>query len=210
MDPLSVTASVISVIQAAGKVISICCDYRSSVKGSSWEVSRILEDTRSLRSILQNLEELADKAETVGAVEQPRLPALKSLCDPDTGILSSCYSELEKLTCKLAPPGWSGPAGSKRRGLIEALSWPLKKKDTEKVLDSIRRYKDTISVAVYADQMYVTTLSCNDSAPLTIISNPTDPIPVLQFWPSKMQRKRQKYRSLGSRTVSAYKPLRVL
>ena len=153
MDPLSVTASVISVIQAAQAVISICCDYRSCVKGSSWEVSRILEDTRSLRSILQNLEGLADKAEASGSAEQSRLPALRSLCDPDTGILSSCFAELEELTRKLAPPGLSGSTGSKRRGLVEALSWPLKKKDTEKVLDSIARYKDTISIAVHADQM---------------------------------------------------------
>ena len=204
MDPLSVTASVISVIKAAQEVISICCDYRSSVKGSSWEVSRILEDTRSLRDILQNLEGLVYKAETAGSAEQSRLPALRSLCDPDTGIVSSCHAELEKLARKLAPPGWSGPSGSKRRGLVEALSWPLKKKDTEKVLDSIKRYKDTISVAVHADQMYVTTVSCNDSEALTISSNPTDQLLVLQFWPSKMSRKTQKYPSLCSRMVSAY------
>ena len=172
MDALSVTANVISVIQAAQAVISICCDYRSSVKGSSWEVSRILEETRSLRSTLQNLEGLVDKAETLGSAEQSRLPALRSLCDPDTGILNSCYAELEKLIRKLAPPGWSGPSGSRRRGLVEALSWPLKKKDTEKILDSITRCKDTISVAVHADQMYVTMLSCNNLAALTIISNP--------------------------------------
>ena len=173
MDPLSVTASVISVIKAAQEVISICCDYRSSVKGSSWEVSRILQDTRSLRDILQNLEGLVYEAETAGSAEQSRLPALRSLCDPDTGILSSCYAELEKLTRKLAPPGWSGPTGSKRRGLVEALSWPLKKKDTEKVLDIITKYKDTISVAVHADQMYVTTVSCDNSETLTIKSPST-------------------------------------
>ena len=174
MDPLSVTASVIAVITAAQKVISVCCDYRSSVKGSSWEVSRILEDTRSLRDILQTLERLVYEAETPGSAEQSRLPALRSLCDPDTGILGSCYAELEKLTCILAPPGWSGPSGSKRRGLVEALSWPLlKKKDTEKVLDSITRYKDTISVAVHADQMYVTTVSCDNSEALTITSPST-------------------------------------
>lgn len=169
MDPLSVTASVISVIQAAGKVIAICCDYRSSVKGSSWEVSRILEDTRSLRIVLQGLEEVADKAETAGSAEQSRLPALRSLCDSDTGILSSCYTELERLTRTLTPPAWSGPAGSKRRALVEVLSWPLKKKETEKALASIIQYKNTISIAVHTDQMYVITLSRLYSA---IISNP--------------------------------------
>lgn len=153
MDPLSVTASVITVIQAAEAVISICCRYRSSVTGSRWEVSRILEDTRSLRSILQKLEGLVDKAETSDSAEQSRLPALRSLCDRDTGTLSNCYDDLDELKSKLDPSGRSGPTGSKRRALVEALKWPLKKKDVEKILDKIASHKDTISVALHADQM---------------------------------------------------------
>ena len=135
-------------IEAAGAVISICRKYQSSVKGSSWEVSRILEDTSSLQSTLQQVEALADKAKTSGSAEQSRLPALRSLCDQDRGTLSNCYAELDELRQRLDPPGWSGPTGSKRRALVEALSWPLKKKDTEKVLDSIASYKDTISVCM--------------------------------------------------------------
>ena len=181
MDPLSITASVLTVIEAAGAVISICCNYRSSVKGCSWEVSRILQETRSLRSILQKLEELVDKAETSDSVEQSRLPALRSLCDPVNGILTNCYAELEKLRRKLTPPEWSGPPGSKRRALLETLSWPLKKQDTEKVLDCIARYKDTISIAVYADQIYATMLSCKGYDALTINFDPADSLPVLQY-----------------------------
>ena len=152
MDPLSVTASVIAVLQATEAVISVCHDYRSSVKGSSWEVPRVLAELRSLRNVLEILEELAHKAETSGSTKKSPLPALKSLCDPDTGILRKCSIELEELKKKLAPPGWSGLAGSKRRGLLEALSWPLKKGDTEKVLESIERFKSTISLAISVDQ----------------------------------------------------------
>ena len=152
MDPLSITASVIAVLQAAEAVISVCCDYRSAVKGSSWEVPRVLEEVRALRNVLRVLEELADKAETPSSDSKSRLPALKSLCDPDTGTLIKCRTELNNLATKLTPPEWTGPAGSKRRGLVQALTWPLKKGDTEKVLASIERFKSTINVAVTTDQ----------------------------------------------------------
>ncbi len=96
---------------------------------------------------------LADEAEKPGSTDQSRLPALRALCDPETGTLSNCLADLEKLNSKLAPPGWSGAAGSKRRALVEALSWPLKKGDTEKVLNSIERVKSTMQLAIEADQM---------------------------------------------------------
>lgn len=149
MDPFSVTASVITVIQAAEAVIIICYNYRSAIKGSSWDQSRVLEGVRSLRNVLQTLEALADKAETS---DEDRLPVLKSLCHPDEGTLSECYAELRKLETKLAPPGWSGPEGSKRRALLETLSWPLKKGDTERFLENIEKLKSTINLAVNVDQ----------------------------------------------------------
>lgn len=162
MDPISITSAVITALRAVEAVISVCCDYRSSIKGSSWEVSQILEDTRALRNVLRILEGLVDKAETSGSTDQSRFSALKSLCDPDTGVLNSCCAELEKLYSKLAPPVWSGPPGSKRRGWVEALSWPLKREDTEKILKSIERFKTTINVAINADQRQADLFSCNE------------------------------------------------
>ena len=152
MDPLSITASVITVIQAAEAVISVCCDYRSAVKCSSWEVPRVLEEVRALRNVLRTLEELADKAEAPSSDGKSRLPALKSLCDPNTGTLIKCCTEFNNLTTKLTPPEWIGRAGSKRRGLVQALTWPLKKGDTEKVLASIESFKSTINIAITTDQ----------------------------------------------------------
>lgn len=162
MDPISITSAVVTVLRAAEVVISVCCDYRSSIKGSSWEVSQILEDTRALRNVLRFLEGLADEAETSGSTEHSRLSALKSLCDPGTGVLNSCYAELEKLNSKLAPPVWSGPPGSKRRGLLEALNWPLTREDTEKILKSIERFKATINIAINADQRQADMFFCNE------------------------------------------------
>ena len=168
MDPLSITAGVIAVLQAAEAVISVCCDYRSAIKGSSWEVPRVLEEVRALRNVLRTLEELADKAETPSSDSKSRLPALKLLCGPDTGILTKCRTELNDLAKKLTPPEWIGPAGSKRKGLVQALSWPLKKGETEKVLASIERFKSTINVAVATDQTYVFVFFCDDLSSLAV------------------------------------------
>ncbi|KAI9709873.1 MAG: hypothetical protein M1812_007581 [Candelaria pacifica] len=153
MDPLSITASVITVIQAAGAVISVCYDYRSSRKSSSWELPKVIEEVKSLRDILEALEELAVKAERPNgsATVETQLPTLKRLCEPK-GQLAGCKGELEALEKKLLPSRWSGPAGSKRRGLIEALSWPLQEGETRKILENIGRFKASLNIALMADQ----------------------------------------------------------
>ena len=152
MEPLSVTASVIAVLQAAEAVISVCCNYRSAAVGSSWEVPRILEGTRNLRNVLRILEEIADKAETGAKGGHSDLPALAQLCDPGTGSLVQCLETLLSLEKRLTPPSWSGPEGSRRSNMVQALSWPLKKAETEKTLEKIEGFKSTLNLAVSLDQ----------------------------------------------------------
>lgn len=152
MEPLSVTASVITVLQAAEAVISVCCNYRSAAAGSSWEVPRILEGTRNLRNVLRILEEIADKAETGAKGGNSHLPALAQLCDPKTGSLAQCLETLLSLEKLLIPPSWSGPKGSKRSNMVQALSWPLKKAETEKTVEKIEGFKSTLNLAVSLDQ----------------------------------------------------------
>lgn len=155
MDGLSVTASVIAVLQVAEAAISVCCDYRASVRGARWEVPRVLEQLRGLRSILRKLEELADQAERSST--HPKLATLRDLCDPNHGELTSCFTDLTSLEAKLQHRGrsWTGPVGSKRNHFLQAMKWPFQKSETEKVLQLLDRYKSTLNVAVSADQMWV-------------------------------------------------------
>ncbi|KAL8670775.1 MAG: hypothetical protein Q9168_004697 [Polycauliona sp. 1 TL-2023] len=152
MEPLSVTASVIAVLQAAEAVISVCCNYRSASAGSSWEVPRVLEGTRDLRNVLRTLEDIADKAETGAKGGKSNLPALAKLCDPTTGSLVQCLETLSSLEKRLTPPSWFGPDGSKRSNLVQALSWPLKKAETERTLEKLEGFKSTLNLAVSLDQ----------------------------------------------------------
>jgi hypothetical protein len=152
MDPLSITASIIAVLQATSTVITICYDYSSAVKGSSWESVKVLDEVRGLRNVLESLEPLVRQETSQNSNVESRLPSLRLLCAPGTGVLSKCLVELTGLEKKLLPPGWSGPPGSKRRALIQASGWPLKKGSVEKILANIGRLKETISLALTADE----------------------------------------------------------
>lgn len=153
MDPLSITASVIAVLQATSAVLSICYDYSSAVKGSLWELPKLIDEVRDLRNVLETLEQLSRQSDDQeDSAAKRRLPSLQLLCVPETGLLARCLSELAVLEQKLKPPRWSGPAGSKRRALIQATAWPLKIEALEKTLSTIGRFKTTLSLALTADE----------------------------------------------------------
>jgi|SRR5436190_5912370 len=152
MDPFSITASIIAVLQATNAVVSICYEYRSAIKNSTWELSRVLEEVKSLRNVLESLEQLAEKAEIADPAAETQLPTLKLLCEPEVGPLALCLVELEALQKKLVPPSSSGQVGSKR-ALIEKLVWPLRKGDTKRIIENIGRFKATLNLAMTADQV---------------------------------------------------------
>jgi hypothetical protein len=149
MDPLSVTASIIAVIQATSAVVSICYDYSSAIKGASWELIKIIDEVRDLRNVLESLERLARQEESSKPAIS-RLPSLRLLCEPETGVLAQCLTDLHDLDKKLRPSGY--PAGSKRRALIQASGWPFKKGAVEKTLAHIGRLKATLTLAITADE----------------------------------------------------------
>ncbi len=63
MDPLSISVSVITLIQAANGVIHLCFDYASTVKGATRAISGLLDEIKSLRNILESLERLLARSE---------------------------------------------------------------------------------------------------------------------------------------------------
>ncbi|KAF8542732.1 hypothetical protein BDD12DRAFT_875826 [Trichophaea hybrida] len=138
MDPLSITASIIAVLQATNAIISVCYDYSAVVKGSSSELSRVTEEVKSLRNLLESVAQLAEKAESADSNAESQLPTLKLFCKPDVGQLAS------------------GQVGSKRRRLIHALGWLLKEGETKKTPENIERFKATLNLALTVDQANLT------------------------------------------------------
>lgn len=151
MDPLSVTASVIAVIQAASAVISVCYEFKAIISDGPSALSKVLEEVKDLRSVLENLEKLASRAEKENEATK-MLPNLKLLCKADQGPLDLCLKNLNLLRQKIAPPGWTGQGVSKRSALVQAMSWKWKETDITKLLQDLERCKSTLSLAISADE----------------------------------------------------------
>jgi hypothetical protein len=152
MDPLSVTASVIAVLQAANTVVSVCYDFRAAIKDYPWALTRITSSINELRFILNRLEQVANESE-LGFDETNilRLSTLEVLCQ-DGGAVSNCFEELKMLETKLVPGSWAGKDGSKRRALIQSIGWQFKGKEAEETLQRLERYKSTLNLAITMDQ----------------------------------------------------------
>ena len=150
-EGLAVAASVIAVLQITNSVISICYDYSAAANGTSWELPRLVSELENLRNVLQRLEPLAKQADFSLALPDIKTPAFVELCKPN-GPLPLCCREIESLEAALKTPDWSAGFGPRRKALVQALRWPLKKKDTEKALERVRRLRETLSFALNADQ----------------------------------------------------------
>lgn len=146
MDPLSLSASLIAVLQITGSLISFCYDYRQGVKHASKEIVQISDELNSLRDILDSLLKIAERAESNGFSQLSTFELLLK----DDGPLFVCKTELEKLRGKLEKGGVGGSEGW--RAVRERLVWPLKEGEVRKTLVVLDRLKSTLALGLSADQ----------------------------------------------------------
>jgi hypothetical protein len=160
MDPLSVSAGIIAVVQATNSVISFCFDFYSAVKDRPWGLTRLIQETAQLRDVLESLRNVAELAETQAMLEtnataaENRLPMLKLLCKP-SGALETCLQELERLRNKLtSTKGHKSTIeiGKLSKAVIQAIGWRMKKEDIEKTVQMLERFKTTFNLALTADK----------------------------------------------------------
>lgn len=142
MDPVSLTASIIAIIQISGTVVSICYDYRNAIKNSAEDAIKIIKEIKSLQDVLERLLQLVERDE---AKEYPRLASLHGLNQLE-GTLTLCRSELSSLKIKL-----EAPHGIKK--ILKINKLPLTEKEVKTTLDSISQMKGTLCLAIATDQM---------------------------------------------------------
>ena len=137
MDGVSAAASVIALVETSLKVVSLCAEYYSHVKNAKKDVDRLCLEVKAFISVLQNLDKLARSA--------TRLFASRSLNED----IQQCSTHLEHLQKKLEPG--KGRKAMSRYG-IRALKWPFERKELEKDLGMLERYKSTFTAALNTDQ----------------------------------------------------------
>lgn len=154
MDPLSVAASVITIITLADHIMSICKGYVTTVKEASSDLRKILIEIGSVKLIVETLQLTL----MCDGGEGHRLS--KQLGSSD-GPLESCRNALKALE-QLLPSTTERHSNGSRRKLnwtYAELAWPLKESKARKLIEEIGRHKTTISVMLTSDLSYARPLS---------------------------------------------------
>lgn len=138
MDPLSITASIIAILQATATLVS----YVNDVKGAPSDQERLSKEARSLSDLLTNL-----LCRLIEEKERPEAwyTEVKSLGRPD-GPLGQYKAALEKLQRKI-----KGREGLAKIGNV--LLWTFIKEDVASILSQIERIKSLIQIALEMDHL---------------------------------------------------------
>ena len=146
MDPLSVSASTVALLQLTGTVIT----YLSDVKGGPKELQRLRLELSSVLSLLMTLQDQANQVTKDDACSS----TLNSLNVPN-GPFQQLHSALELLASKLAPvEGW------KKVG--KAIKWPFEKEEVQEVRNTIERLKALLILARQNDHIALSKAIKND------------------------------------------------
>lgn len=142
MDLISLTASVIAIIQLTGSLAKICGGYIGEVRNAQEEILKLCQAITDLEGTLQDLQNClqSDNGET--------LPTTSRLANS----IDHCLSELQKLERRLDP--------GKRKALmnkvgLRAFKWPLKRGEVENIVKNLERYKSSFILSLQMDQTYV-------------------------------------------------------
>jgi hypothetical protein len=117
MDPLGGAASVIAVIQIAGAVIDPCYRYRSSLKDAPKTITRLMNEVRGVRVVLESLDTILAEEQSSGTAH---LLALEEVMKGN-GLLSQCSEELS------GRRAWALMGQPKKPGPVAGLSRPMDK-----------------------------------------------------------------------------------
>ncbi|KAI9807286.1 MAG: hypothetical protein M1833_000029 [Piccolia ochrophora] len=144
-EPLSITASIIALLQLTSKVVK----YLNNASSASKDSSRILIELGSVNGYLLILEDLVGRADG----GETSLCTVRSLGVP-YGPLAQFKSTLERLAKHLEPV-----FGIKKAGKV--LRWPFKKDEVTDMIFALERQKAFFILAMENDQMQLSMASLN-------------------------------------------------
>jgi hypothetical protein len=138
MDPLSVTASIIAILQLTVKVGQALSDANSASK----ERSQFTADTSNLSKLLFDLSFRLDESS-----DDPWHANVRTLGGKD-GLIYQYRIALEGLTDKIS-------AGHGLKRTAKTLLWKYIRDDAERILSKIERLKSLVQIALEMDHLFV-------------------------------------------------------
>ena len=138
VEPIGLTGTLIGVVQVSCTIVQSCYEYYKTVKDAPHDISRILNEGKSLRDLAERLVDLAERKSHAAPL------FLQALNNP-SGPLETWLSELSELAQLLEP--------RKTKWRKFMLKWPLTKPKVENLLATMERIKGTLQLALAADNV---------------------------------------------------------
>ena len=146
MDGLSAAASIIAVIQISEEVALLCSKYLKAVKNAKSDIERLQGELSNLKPVLEGAQKLLEGHNAA------RLETSRPLLDG----LRGCYSQLKDLETNLIDHLKTADRGKGVRHFgLRALRWPSKSKKVDMVIQTLSKFRDTLSASLNIDQTYV-------------------------------------------------------
>lgn len=139
MDGASAVASIIAVLDASVKVITLCSQYSAAVVSARADITRLETQVISLKTCLDHAKALIEASDNL------TLPASRELVDQ----LQGCQVAMQELQAKLGP---SASRKAMRRFGARALMWPFSHGELEAKLSILERYQRRIMDGLQIDQ----------------------------------------------------------
>ncbi|KAJ9257824.1 hypothetical protein DTO195F2_5456 [Paecilomyces variotii] len=148
MEALGSASSVIAVIQITGSIIKICWGYIGEAKDAKEDIQYLVKVVEDFQTVLERLRSLLD------GQNGQKLHVTQVL----SRTIAECQWELEKLGEKLdaGRPKEKNDENRKRDKVIRylgwrSIKWPLERKEVEKIVSRIERYKRVFLAALQLD-----------------------------------------------------------
>lgn len=148
MDPVSVGAGIIAVIQVTDRVAQLCRYYIGAVDDYPKDLRSILIETSTLTALLENIEFLIDS-------DGGSSPMLKSL-GGEEGPIAGCQRTISELEL-LFPAASANTTQEAKRKRVKAtlaqLAWPFRQEKARVLLAQLVQHKTTINTAVSSETL---------------------------------------------------------
>lgn len=150
MDPVGAAASIITVIQTVNDIIKFCYDVKAAVKKAPWSLSRMLDELKDFRNVLETIERHVQRqSETEGTgYEKPSTTRMLQ------ETLASCTREVSHLQEQLNTSSVD-ELHSRSAAFVHVLKWRLKESEAKACLERIERCKSTLKLALSVEEVYV-------------------------------------------------------
>ncbi|KAK6516956.1 hypothetical protein TWF506_006836 [Arthrobotrys conoides] len=164
MDPLSVTASIIAVLQLSNAVVSYCISFSLQMKGADGEIKEVISELKALQDILTQVRAVLPENDQS---KNPEVAGVYSALETTNSIISDISDRLAPLL---------------KGGLKSRFKWPFEGKLIQEKLEKLQKQKSTFQLFFTLQQNKLVIEQSNDTTNLVNKAEENHRIKILNWY----------------------------